>query len=105
MDETCFKTGDLVIYRQRKFGRQPGPSARDVTPSPNGDDNSYTVEQFCLVSDIDEDGTVVVRSESGTCQTLNQDDPLLRRATLLERFLSWMSMAVGLSFQWAFSAS
>lgn len=87
MIKSQLQTGDLVIYRQRKFGRQPAPHARDIAPSPNGDDYSYTVERYGIVSEVCEDGHVIVMSASGTRRTVRENDPQLVRATWVQRLL------------------
>ena len=87
MINSQLQTGDLVIYRERKFGRQPAPHARNIAPSPKGDDYSYTVEKYLVVSEVSDDGTVIVTSASGTQLTISRDHPLLVRATWIQRLL------------------
>ena len=87
MSKTQLQTGDLVIYRQRKFGRQPALHARNIAPSPNGDDYSFTVEKYWVVSEVRDDGTLVAMSRTGKLRVLAQNDPLLTRATWMQRLL------------------
>lgn len=87
MSKTQLQTGDLVIYRQRKHGRQPALHARNVVPSPNGDDYSFTVKKYWVVSEVRPDGTLVTTSNTGKQRVVDQDDPLLTRATWMQRIL------------------
>lgn len=79
--------GDFVIYRKSKQSTQPGPRAANVQPARNGDNYSYTVDKFWIVEEVMEDGTVIAATRRGKKNEIRSDDPLLKRANLLERFL------------------
>jgi hypothetical protein len=82
-----FKPGDCVIYRKQKFSVHPGPHAKDIRPAPYGDFYSYEVDKFWLVVAVERNNEITVRTRRGKHLTLNADDPALRRARWLERFL------------------
>jgi hypothetical protein len=83
-----FKLGDCVIYRKQKSSTRPGPNAKEIYPAPNGDSYSYEVDKFWKVVAL-HPGTkeIIVCTRRGKQLTLNEDDPALRRAHWLERFL------------------
>jgi hypothetical protein len=83
----AFKPGDYVIYRKQKFSVHPGPHAKEIRPSPNGDFYSYEVDKFWLVVAVERINEVTVCTRRGKRLTLNSDDPALRRARWLERFV------------------
>jgi hypothetical protein len=82
-----FNTGDRVIYRKQKFSVCPGPQAKRVHPAPYGDFYSYEVDKFWTVIAVQPDHQIVVCTRRGKQLTLHADDPALRRANWLERFL------------------
>lgn len=79
--------GDFVIYRKSKQSTLPGPRASNVQPARNGDNYSYTVDKFWIVEEVMEDGTVIAATRRGKKNEIRSDDPLLKRANLIERFL------------------
>lgn len=81
-----FRPGDYVIYRKTKFSRRPGPRAIEVEPANNGDSYTYSVDKFWIVQRLTEDGEVILRTRSGKTHSVRKDDPLLRKANLLERW-------------------
>jgi hypothetical protein len=82
-----FKPGDFVIYRKPKFSVHPGAHARDVCPSPNGDQYSYYVNKFWTVIAVEPGQNVVVRTRRGKQLTVPVGDPALRPARWWERIL------------------
>jgi hypothetical protein len=81
------KPGDFVIYRKQKYSVHPGPHAKDIFPTPNGDYYSYHVDKFWTVISVQPDHTVVVCTRRGKQHTLVADDPALRRANWWERLV------------------
>lgn len=79
--------GDFVIYRKSKQSTLPSPRAENVHPAPNGDNYSYTIDKFWIVEEVRDDGTVVAATRRGKKNEIRSDDPLLKRANLIERFL------------------
>lgn len=82
-----FKTGDSVVFCKTKHGSRPGPRARDVEPSPHGEDYTYHVDKYWTVSEARADGKLVVVTRRGKQHVLDATDPQLRRAWWWERFL------------------
>lgn len=79
--------GDFVIYRKSKQSTQPSPRAENIHPARNGDNYLYTIDKFWVVEEVREDGTVVAATRRGKRNEIHSDDPLLKRANLIERFL------------------
>ena len=63
----------------------PGPRAENVHPSPHGEDYSYVVDKFWTVSAVYEDGTIDAVTRTGKLHHLKEDDPLLRKASVVEK--------------------
>lgn len=82
-----FKQGDWVIYRKTKFTPHPGPRAQDIHPAPGGDDYTYSVDKFWTVAEVLDDGRLVLKTRRGKTHTISPNDPLLRKAGLIERFV------------------
>lgn len=82
-----FKAGDWVVYRKTKQGPAPGPRARHVTASHKGDNYGYTVDKYWVVEDLLADGTVLLKTRRGKQNRLDSDDPALRKAGLLTRWM------------------
>jgi hypothetical protein len=40
-----FQPGDCVIYRKQKYSVHPGPHAKGIDPTPQGDYYSYYVDK------------------------------------------------------------
>ncbi|MCA9268725.1 MAG: hypothetical protein KDA41_09655 [Planctomycetales bacterium] len=82
-----FTPGDWVVYRKTKYSTHPGPRAQNVNASQHGEKYSYTVDKFWIVSDVLEDGRVVLHTRRGKEHVVDADDPLLHRARWWERML------------------
>ena len=82
-----FKPGDCVIYKKQKYSVHPGPNAKSIWPTPNGDSYCYCVEKYYRVIRIREDNKVVVLTRRGRRRKLAVDDPALRRANWWQRLL------------------
>lgn len=82
-----FQPGDFVVYCKQKFSRHPGPHAKGIYPAPNGDYYTYIVDKCWRVVAVQPDHKVIVCTRRGKRHTLAVDDPALRRASWLERFL------------------
>jgi hypothetical protein len=79
-----FQTGDAVVYCKSKASLKPGPRAEDVHPSEHGDGYRYLVEKYWrVVSVTGADLEIVTRT--GKRHTLRADDPMLRKASFMER--------------------
>lgn len=86
MNEHRYCPGDWVIYRKAKHSASPGPRAREIAPEPNGEEYSYCVDKFWVVSRI-ENGCLVLSTRRGKQHVVEADDPNLRYARWWERFL------------------
>lgn len=79
--------GDLVVYRKTKHSTHPGPRAENVQPARNGDNYSYTIDKFWVIQEVLADGTLVATTRRGKKNHLRPDDPMLKRANILDRLL------------------
>ena len=77
--------GDFLIYRKTKVSPRPGPRARNVQASENGDDYYYEVDKFWTVSEVLEDGRLVAVTRTGKQVCLTPEDEKLRKAGFFER--------------------
>jgi hypothetical protein len=82
-----FGPGDPVIYHKTKYSTSPGPRAREVTPTPHGEDYAYVVDKFWLVKESRDDGTVVLITRRGKEHQVRKDSPNFRHARWWERLL------------------
>ncbi|MCY2965171.1 MAG: hypothetical protein NT069_16310 [Planctomycetota bacterium] len=86
MASQTIKTGDWVIYCKTKFSPHPGTRARNVQPSPNGDEYNYTVDKFWVVTDVAQDGSITLQTRRGKRHVVAANDIHLRRPKLWERW-------------------
>jgi hypothetical protein len=84
---TSFSAGDWVIYRKLKYSAAPGPRARYISPSPNGELYSYFVPKFWIVQKVLPDGRLQVRTRTGKTHLINPSDTRLRRVQWWQRWL------------------
>ena len=82
-----YHEGDWVIYKKSKYSTHPGPRAKNVSPAQGGDKYAYTVDKFWIVSDVLEDGQLVLRTRRGKEHTVGPDDLDLRPARWWERWI------------------
>lgn len=82
-----FKPGDFVVYKKTKHSRQPGPRAENIRPERRGDDYTYQVDKYWVVSDVQPDGSVVLKTRQGKENVRDARDPMLRPARWWERML------------------
>ena len=82
-----YAPGDPVIYHKTKYSQSPGPRAREVTPTPHGDDYAYIVDKYWLVKERRDDGTVLLVTRRGKEHLVREDSPNLRHANWWERFV------------------
>ncbi|MEW4487058.1 hypothetical protein AB1L42_03205 [Thalassoglobus sp. JC818] len=80
-----FQTGDWVIYHKTKWSSHPGPRARDIKPSPGGDQYVYCIDKFWVVDEVQSDGSIVLITRTGKRHIVDSDVPNLRRATWIDR--------------------
>jgi hypothetical protein len=77
--------GDFLIYRKPKASPRPGPRARNVQASENGDDYYYEVDKFWMVSDVLDDGRLVAVTRTGKRVYVTPADERVRKAGWLDR--------------------
>ena len=70
--------GDPLIYRKTKVSPRPGPRARNIEPSENGDRYYYDVDKFWTVADVLEDGRLRAVTRTGKEVYLSREDERLR---------------------------
>jgi hypothetical protein len=80
-----FKPGDKVVYRKSKHTPHPGRRAREIRACSKGDNYSYYVDKFWVISRVLAEGEVVVRTRRGKTHVIDQRDPNLHRPTLWQR--------------------
>jgi len=88
MIQTEYAPGDWVIYRKSKVSPHPGERAHAVHPSPKGEHYSYVVDKYWVVEDVTEDGKLRLRTRRGKEHVVRSDDPNLRHAGFLDRWLN-----------------
>jgi len=77
--------GDPLIYRKPKVSSRPGPRARNIQRTENGDDYFYEVEKFWTAADVLDDGRLLAVTRTGKEVCLSPEDERLRKARLIER--------------------
>lgn len=80
-----FEVGDWVVYRKTKHSVSPGPRATKIKPSPGGEEYSYQVDKYWVVSEVHADH-LVLHTRRGKRHEVSLDDPNLRRPTWWERW-------------------
>ena len=80
-----FAPGDFLIYRKPKVSPRPGPRARNVHRTENGNDYIYEVDKFWTLAGILEDGHLLAVTRTGKKVQLSPEDERLRKARLLDR--------------------
>ena len=80
-----FEVGDWVVYCKTKFSRLPGPRARQIQPTPNGDGYVYMVDKYWVVDEIKPDGDLILRTRRGKLHIISPDNICLRSANIWER--------------------
>ena len=82
-----YSPGDPVIFHKTKYSPTPGPRAREVSPSPHGDDYGYIVDKYWLVKECRPDGMVLLITRRGKEHLVKEDSPNLRHANWWEKFV------------------
>ena len=81
-----FRVGDRVVYRVTKNTAHPTPRARWISPSARGEFYSYAVDKHWVVRETRPDGTLVLETRRGKIHVISASDPVLRPASLWERW-------------------
>lgn len=78
-----YRVGDKVVYTRDKYTTKPGPRAKNVFATPNGESYQYQVEKYWIVVAVGD--LITLQTRRGKQHLVAQDDPRLRRATFFER--------------------
>lgn len=81
-----FSPNDWVIYTREKHSLNPGPRAKNITPSPYGELYSYEVDKYWIVRQVN-GNELVLETRKGKTHRITQSDSRLRRAYWWERLL------------------
>lgn len=87
VSQGTFQVGDLAVYCAIKHSCKPGVRAKNVSPAPRGETYTYRVDKYWVVDEVQNDGTVVLRTRRGKTRAISVSDPNLRRASLWEKFV------------------
>lgn len=77
--------GDHVVYRKQKVSSHPGAHAHAIDPAPRGEEYVYLVDKLWTVVEVRDDGRFVAITRRGKRHVVDQADPNVRRATLVEK--------------------
>ena len=80
-----FNRGDWIVFAKQKWSTSPGPRARGVSAAPAGEIYSYVVDKFWVVEDRNDDGELRLRTRTGKEHLVDEADPRLRHATIIEK--------------------
>lgn len=87
MRSNDWSVGDWVIYRKLKRSTSPGSRARNVVPATRGESYAYTVDKYWIVTEIREDGRLIVKTFRGKQHEIAPDDSMLRKPRWWERWV------------------
>jgi hypothetical protein len=79
-----YKVGDKVVYTRDKYTPRPGPRAKNVFATPNGEAYQYQVDKYWIVANVREDDVIILKTRRGKNHTVAADDHRLRKASLFE---------------------
>jgi len=79
-----FRKNQLVVYHKQKHGIRPGPRARDLRPTPQGNTYDYFVDKFWIMTGCTADGHLLLRTPGGKLHAVDPRDPCVRRPTVRE---------------------
>lgn len=80
-----YHVGDRVVFTRDKYTPCPGPRAKNVFATPNGETYHYQVDKYWVVVEVRADGGLVVETRRGKTHVVRPDNPQLRKASLYER--------------------
>lgn len=82
-----FKPGDWVVYRKSKFSTSPGPRAKWVAATKNGDTYSYVVDKYWVIKQCLDGNLLLLSTRTGKEHRVHADDSRLRLAKWWECWL------------------
>ena len=80
-----YRAGDRVVFTRDKYTPCPGPRAKNIFATPNGETYHYQVDKFWVVIEVRPSGDLLVETRRGKTHLVRSDNPQLRKATLYER--------------------
>jgi len=80
-----YKPGDIVVFQKQKRSTSPGPRARHVAASRQGEEYSYVVDKFWMVVAVDESGKLHLETRRGKKHWVESSNPHLRKPSIWER--------------------
>ena len=81
-----YKKGDWVIYHKAKSSTNPGPRAKIINPSSKGENYSYIVDKFWIVSKISEN-LLTLKTKTGKLHEVDSNDVNLRKANWFQKII------------------
>lgn len=82
-----YTPGTPVVYLKTKRSPNPGPRAAHVQPTPHGEEYVYVVDKFWVVTEVRDEGQLVLRTRRGKQHIVAADDPQLRPMRWWEKLL------------------
>jgi hypothetical protein len=82
-----YAVGDKIVYRMAKVSSHPTLRAQEIHPAERGEGYSYHVLKYWTVAALPSDGQLIAVTRTGKRHQLACNDPLLRKATLVEKLL------------------
>ena len=82
-----YQAGDHVVYRMQKHSTKPGPRARSIAPSDQGELYTYLVDKFWVVEEVQANDQLLLRTRTGKHHTVSSGDPRLRKTRWWERLV------------------
>ena len=79
-----YYVGQPVVFGSSKNRVRAGPQASNASPAER-DDAACEVDQFWLVDEVCDDGTLVLRTRRGQQHVVEENDSRLRPASWWER--------------------
>jgi hypothetical protein len=80
-----FRRGEIVVYKKQKVSPKPGPRAHDIAPAVQDGKFAYVVDKFWVVTEVRDDGKIMVRTRRGKQHCIDPLDPNLRRVGWWDR--------------------
>jgi hypothetical protein len=81
--------GDPIVYRKQKASERPHVRAYDISPAGQGENYTYFVDKYWTVAEVLNNGLIVAVTRTNKRHYLQQDDPNIHRAGLIERMRRW----------------
>lgn len=80
-----FQPGDIVVYTRQKTSSHPGPRAREVSPSRSGENYTYLVDKYWIVTEVLDDGRLRLLTRTGKEHIVESTDQRLSGVSWWDR--------------------